>query len=214
MPRWLFATLALLLVALWWVAHDSSAPMAATTAAGGGASQACSMLMVPSSFEGAVQTPQATAPFRVANATITPLAAFSVSGRVLGREDYRFDRGSAWSPTDLALGWGPMAAPGLAERLGVSQGGRWYRYGWGREGPPMAPAEIARDSANMHMVPADAATADALARVSAGDSVRIDGWLLKIEGDDGFRWQSSLTRDDVGAGACELVLVCALERKP
>ena len=211
MPRWLLATLALLLAALWWVAHGSTAPLAAGTAAG--AAQACRVLVTPASLDGPVQTAQGSGAFRVADATLTPLAGFSVDARVLAREDYSLDRGAAWSPTDLALGWGPMAAEGMAERLDVSQSGRWYRYRWGREGPPIAPAEIAHDSANMHMVPADAAAAAALALVGAGDHVRIDGWLLRIDGDDGFRWQSSLTRDDIGAGACELVLVCRLERR-
>ena len=77
----------------------------------------------------------------------------------------------------------------------------------------MSPDDIVRNSANMHMVPADKAAADALSRVRAGEQVRIDGWLLRIDGDDGFRWQSSLSREDVGSGACELVLVCTVERK-
>jgi hypothetical protein len=62
-------------------------------------------------------------------------------------------------------------------------------------------------------VPADAAAANALARVRAGDAVRIDGWLLRIDADDGWHWQSSTTRDDVGAGACEIVLVCSLQSR-
>src|SRR5205085_809537 len=72
----------------------------------------------------AVQTAQSAAPFRAGNATLTPLAAFSVSARVLSREDYSFGRESGFSPTDLALGWGPMSAPGMAERLDVTQRGR------------------------------------------------------------------------------------------
>ena len=36
------------------------------------------------------------------------LAGFSVEARVLGREDYRFDREADYAPTDLALGWGRM----------------------------------------------------------------------------------------------------------
>ena len=213
MPRWLVGTFALLLALGWWLAHRNSAPLAAMTGAGG-ASKACRSLMVPKTLEGAVQSEQATPPFRVGDAMLTPLAAFSVAGRVLGREDYHFDHGSAWSPTDLALGWGPMAAPGMAERLNVSQGARFYLYRWGSEGPPMSPDEIVRNSSNMHMVPADKAAADALSRVRAGEQVRIDGWLLRIDGDDGSTWQSSLSRDDSGDGACELVLVCTLERKP
>ena len=130
---------------------------------------------------------------------------------MLGREDYRFGREARLSPTDLALGWGPMSEPGLAERLNVSQGGRWYRYRWGGEGPPMSPDAIARNSSNMHMVPIDAGVARRLDRVREGDLVRVHGWLVSIDSADGWRWQSSMSRDDTGAGACELVLVCAIE---
>jgi hypothetical protein len=70
-----------------------------------------------------------------------------------------------------------------------------------------------RSSANMHLVPANDAVADALAAVDAGDRVRIDGWLVQIDATDGWRWRSSLTREDSGAGACELIYVCAVTRR-
>ncbi len=210
MPRWLLAILLLLAALLWWVARDGSTSVPAAGGGGGGASNACRVLQVPGPIGEAVQTRQSAAPFRTTDAMLTPLAAFSVGARVLSREDYHFGRESGYSPTDLALGWGPMSAPGLAEALDVRQGGRWYRYGWSGGGPPLAPELIARNSANMHMVPADAAVASALGRVRPGQLVRIDGWLLRIDADDGWHWQSSMRRDDVGAGACELVLVCAV----
>jgi hypothetical protein len=106
-----------------------------------------------------------------------------------------------------------MAQPGMAAKLHVSQGGRWYRYSWGREGPPIAPAQIVSNSANLHMVPANADVARALARIRPDDTVRINGWLIRIDGDDGSHWQSSLSRDDQGAGACELVLLCAIDAR-
>jgi hypothetical protein len=47
--------------------------------------------------------------------------------------------------------------------------------------------------------------------VRAGDRVRIEGWLVEATAPDGWRWRSSLTREDTGNGACELVYVCAIE---
>jgi hypothetical protein len=210
MPRWFTRTLVVMACGLLWlIAHKQSAPLAATTTSMG-AEAACSALMVPQALDDAVQTEQSAAPFRMGNATITPLAAFSVAGRILAKESYTFDKGAKYAPIDLALGWGPMAKPGLADRLHVWQAGRWYRYRWGNEGPPMSPSDIATHSANMHMVPADAAAASALKHARAGELVRVDGWLVSISGDDGFQWRSSLTRSDVGAGACELILVCTV----
>ena len=40
---------------------------------------------------------------------LIPLAAFSIRARVLGRENYHFDREADLSPLDLALGWGRMS---------------------------------------------------------------------------------------------------------
>jgi len=211
MPRWLTRTLVVMVCGLLWlIAHHQSAPLAATST---GAAEACNALMVPKDLDDAVQTEQSAAPFRMGEATITPLAAFSVAGRILGKEHYSLDRGAKYAPIDLALGWGPMSQPGIADRLHVWQSGRWYRYRWGNEGPPMPPVEMATHSANMHMVPADANALKGLQHARTGQMVRVDGWLISITGDDGFRWSSSLTRGDVGAGACELVLVCTVEQR-
>ena len=67
----------------------------------------------------------------------------------------------------------------------------------------------------MHMIPASDEVAAALNRIKRDDRVRIDGWLVQVDADDGWRWRSSLTRDDSGGGggACELVFVCAVTRE-
>lgn len=155
------------------------------------------------------RVPASMAPFELEVARLQPLAGFSVEARVLSRRDYGFGRESELSPTDLALGWGPMAAPGMAKRLSVSQSSRWYRYHWTGH-PPLPPREIVRTSANMHMIPSDQATAAALHRVRAGERVRIEGWLVQADGSEGWKWRSSLTREDTGDGACELVYVCSI----
>lgn len=64
----------------------------------------------------------------------------------------------------------------------------------------------------MHMIPADAAVADALDAIRKGDNVRIDGWLIEANASDGWRWRSSTTREDTGGGACEVVYVCGITR--
>lgn len=138
---------------------------------------------------------------------ITPLAEFRIDARVLGRETYRFDAGAALAPIDLALGWGRMSDSTVIERLAISQSGRWYNYRWGAEGPPLPAEEIRMSSANMHLIPADAAVANLLEQVRVGDLVRLEGKLVQADGEDGWRWRSSLTREDSGGGACELIWV-------
>ena len=64
----------------------------------------------------------------------------------------------------------------------------------------------------MHLIPANAAVAAELRRVRRDDRVRVDGWLVEAQAADGWRWRSSLSREDSGNGACELVYVCAIRR--
>jgi len=41
--------------------------------------------------------------------------------------------------------------------------------------------------------------------------IALHGRLIEAQRSDGWHWRSSLRRDDTGAGACELVLVDAVE---
>ena len=158
------------------------------------------------------EVPAGMQPFALEGATVQPLASFSVDARVLGREDYRIGREADFSPVDFALGWGRMREDAVLASLDISQSARWYRYRW-QGAPPIAPDEIARSSANMHMIPANDDVAAALDRIRRDDRVRIDGWLVQVDAEDGWRWRSSLTREDRGGGACELVYVCAVTRE-
>ena len=208
--------LTLLCAAVWWMATRPLGSAAPSTA-GNTVSSASSRCPMPPRIERGAVPLQTDAPTGMAlpmidTTSLQPLAGFSIEARVLGREDYRMGREADISPTDLALGWGRMTDDAVISRLDISQGGRWYRYRWQGE-PPIPVAEIVRSSANMHMIPADTNVAAALKRIEPGQRVRIDGWLVEVRGNDGWRWRSSLTREDSGGGACELVYVCSISRE-
>lgn len=194
----------------WWFSPysprlpDAPAPVA-------GANVACPLPSTAALDDGTRQTdlPDDLPAFNLQAGTLTPLAGFSVSARVLGRKDYASGREADFSPTDLALGWQRMRDDEVLSRMDISQSDRWYRYRW-RDGPPIPPREIIESSANMHMIPSSPDVAHALRQVRPDDRVRIDGWLVQADAPDGWRWRSSLTRDDTGAGACELIYVCAI----
>lgn len=139
---------------------------------------------------------------------LTPLAEFALDAKVLSREDYFFDRESDLSPTDLALGWQQMSDETVLEKIEISQSARWYH--WRVYEFPIPRRQIETQSANMHMVPANEQVATMLGRVRPGQIISLQGQLILAEGDDGWRWQSSLSRKDTGARACELVYVTAL----
>jgi hypothetical protein len=139
------------------------------------------------------------------DASLQPLAEFSLTARVLSREDYRFDAESDLSPTDLALGWGRMSDSAVLHAIDIDQGGRFYQ--WRVREFPIPRREIETHSANMHMIPADASVAGALKHVRVGDVVTLEGYLVEADKPGGWKWRSSLKRDDVGNGACELIYV-------
>ncbi|WP_211828705.1 hypothetical protein [Kistimonas asteriae] len=139
------------------------------------------------------------------NYQVEPIAEFSLKARVLGREDYRLGREADISPTDLALGWGVMSDYAVLEQIRISQRNRFYY--WSVDSFPVPRRQIETNSANMHMIPANEYVADQLDEVVEGDIVHIRGKLVNVKGADGWYWNSSLSREDTGRGACELVWV-------
>lgn len=211
-PRaWVAAALVLAAVG-WWQSPLSPRPQRAPQVAAGTTS-VCPPPPRVGAGGGPLQTPVPSSlrPFELEVARLTPLAGFSIEARVLSRHDYGSGREADLSPVDFALGWGRMRDDAVLARLEISQNARFYRYRW-RDRPPLPPAELVRSSANMHLIPSSDAVAEDLSDVGADDNVRLDGWLVNADAADGWRWRSSTTREDSGAGACELVYVCAVTR--
>ena len=156
--------------------------------------------------------PAATATWSKDEIAIKPLARFSLSARVLSRANYHWDTEARLAPVDLALGWGRMSDSAVLEKVEISQSGRFYY--WQVRDFPIPEQEIIESSANMHLIPADRAVARAIGRVRVGDVVSFDGYLVEADWPNGYKWVSSLTRSDAGAGACELVWVEHFEIAP
>ena len=151
------------------------------------------------------------ASFNFKNYTITSLEDFMIEARVLSKEKYGFDKGAELSPVDLVLGWGRMSDEKVLDDIDISQSGRWYR--WQTDNFSIPKRDIETHSANMHMIPANEDVENELKRIRKGEIVKIVGSLVRVDGKDGYRWVSSLTRKDTGAGACEVVFVKSIEIK-
>ena len=147
--------------------------------------------------------------FKFKGYDLQPLQDFTIDARVLASERYSSGRESDLSPVDLALGWGPMSDSAVLDKIRISQSGRFYF--WRVEEFPIPRQDIERSSANMHMIPADEGIARRLQALKPGQVVRIEGWLVEARAADGWRWRSSLTREDTGGGSCELVFVRDLQ---
>lgn len=136
---------------------------------------------------------------------ITALARFRIRARVLHREKYGSGRESDLSPLDLALGWGRMSDQAVIDKIDFSQYSRWYF--WKAKSLPLPPREIETESANMHIIPGNEEAEAAISDIRRGDLVELAGYLVAVRAPDGWHWKSSLSRNDTGNGACELVWV-------
>jgi hypothetical protein len=157
-----------------------------------------------------LQITTTAAPFVFDEFQITPRASYDIEARVLSVEPYKLDGGAKLSPLDFAVGWGPMSDTAVLEHFRIMQSARFFT---------IYPDERAIDirsallgSANMHLIPASGRVRDQLEDVRAGNLVRLRGYLVSVAGPNGYTWNTSLSREDTGAGACELFYVESVER--
>lgn len=151
------------------------------------------------------QTSTNNANFSLNGFVITPLQSFEIEARVLSVERYSFGREADLSPIDLALGWGKMSDEAVLKDINIKQSNRFYY--WHVDEFPIPRKEIETNSANMHMIPANSQIEKTLKNVKIGQTVKLSGFLVEANANDGWHWKSSLTREDTGNGACELVYV-------
>lgn len=144
-------------------------------------------------------------PFDVKSYQITPLASFVIKAKVLSKNSYLLGRESDLSPIDLALGWKKMSDEAVLNQIVITQSGRWYH--WQVDDFPIPRIEIETQSANMHLIPASNAIESMIKQVKQGQIIDMRGYLVRVDAKDGWHWLSSLTRNDTGAHACELVFV-------
>lgn len=145
--------------------------------------------------------------------TITPVADFDISAEVASVAHYRSDWNSLLAPVDLALLWGSLTHEEAKDHITYSQSGRWYHYRFDGNSPYDGNF-IRLHSGNVHVLPATENLARAVRRIGEGDRVRLRGQLVNVDGvkSDGYRvwWRTSLSREDMGDGSCEVLWVTEL----
>ena len=150
-------------------------------------------------------------PFEDGKFHLQPLAHFALDARVLHRKIYRYDRGAALVPVDLAVGWGRMSDQAVLDRLTISQSARFFWYEWRGEAP-LAREEIVAHATNLHLIPSSTAIERQCKSLGSGDLIHLRGLLVEATGPGIGTWRSSLSRTDTGNGACELVWVEEIEK--
>ena len=137
--------------------------------------------------------------------SLTPRASYRVTARVLSKETYHFDALADLIPEDLALGWGPMSDNRVLKSIEITQSNRFYF--WHADLMPISREDIVSHSANTHVIPGNPLVAKQLLRLRPGQVVTLTGELVDGRRSDGLYINTSMSRTDSGAGACEVMLV-------
>lgn len=153
--------------------------------------------------------------------TVIPLASYKIQAILLSKEAYAswFDNAGGISKWDLALAWGPAANKEVIEAIAPEQYGRWVKWKVPLENPaiknlkdPDNPEKtvfkiLEHSLANVHVI-CDEPTAKALGKLRKYQTVTLTGNLIEVHFPKGARpWRSSLSREDSGAHACEIMHV-------
>ena len=153
-----------------------------------------------------VQVDVQASSFQIDEYQVTKKSRFEIRARVLSTEQYYLGREADLSPIDLALGWGEMSNQALLDQIDLSQSSRWYRWRYDHS-IPVSDQQIIASSSNMHMIPSRISVEDSLMDLREGDVIILKGFLVDVDHESGWRWRTSMSRTDTGAGACEIVYV-------
>ncbi len=149
---------------------------------------------------------------------LIPLYDYEINGLVVGKMDYRFfsiDRNDSVFPIDICLIWGDNAAKKLHKNSAVSfsQDCRWCWAQWSA-GAKVNLSELS----NNHLLINDKEILRQAKDILRGDQIKITGRLVNViaepAGEKGLSaraWNTSISRTDNGAGACEVIYVKDLE---
>lgn len=140
--------------------------------------------------------------------SISTLESYQGEFRILGTKQYKNDEQAKFSPIDYAVSWGMFAQPNIARQIYVKQYDRFLN--WKLAVLPVSPQKAMEMVSNIHIIPANPTIAQEIKKVKRGDLVRLNGDLVEIKDND-LVWRSSLSRDDVGDGGCELFRVNSIQ---
>ncbi|MDD2703430.1 MAG: hypothetical protein PHC33_05440 [Candidatus Omnitrophica bacterium] len=148
---------------------------------------------------------------------LIPLYDYQISGLLVSKMDYKFlsiYKSSSVFPLDVCLLWGGNAENKVYQykKIRFFQDCRWCNAEW--EGNvPFNLNEIS----NNHLVFKHPRLESAARNLVAGDQIRITGKLVNVKAQSlgesesfnpaSLRWNTSIVRNDTGAGACEIVYV-------
>lgn len=143
------------------------------------------------------------------NLTITPKATLDISGLVVSTKKYHKGIDAKVVPIDIGLCWGEVAKPENYQKIKFEQYLRWLRYQI-KEPLPFDMNYLNQHAGNIHIVPANKRLKKVLLSIRKGQKINLYGYLVEIKSKDpnrAYSRMSSLSRNDTGNGACEVLWV-------
>lgn len=160
------------------------------------------------------------------NVIITPLAKYMVAGRAVETYDYSTsvasfrnmisgqDNYNEVAIKDVAIAYGPMALEENHNKMiYVMSGSRRISYAVNDNSliTELGCLDVIKTYiTNNHLIAANSDVEELINKIDKDDYVQITGYLVNATWEKGvykFALESSLSRDDVGAGACEIIYV-------
>lgn len=138
--------------------------------------------------------------------TVQSMATYDIRCRVILKDEYSTQSVAKLSPLDFTVTWGTDSDQTYVDKVRWSHSDRYASFNWDPDFP-LTTDYFMSHVANMHLIPRDDDVAGQLQAVRMGSFIEMKGYLVRVLFPDGTSWKSSMSRTDVGDGACELMLV-------
>lgn len=141
--------------------------------------------------------------------TVKPLAEFDISALVVSKKKYFSGIDADIVPLDLGVCWGDVAKPEYLKSLQFQQYMRFLIYRI-KGALPFGYDYIGTHAGNIHIVPGNNRIKKVALSLGKKDKIRMQGYLISIRSNNYkylYTRNSSLTREDTGDGACEVMWV-------
>lgn len=148
------------------------------------------------------------------NFILTPVKRYRIAARLLRKEKYSYSQGHEVLPVDFALGWNDMSNLKTIKenKIEISQSNRFYFWRIPNF-EKITRKQIETNSANVHIAPFNKEVEKELEDLNEKDFIYLEGYLINImDKSNGYKMLSSLSREDTGSGACEVILVMNVKK--
>lgn len=138
-------------------------------------------------------------------------ATYTIDGQLVSKKHYLHGFMNDLAPYDFALVWGDM--PLYLKQMTFRQTSRFCLFNM-KKNATIDPQYVQFHMSNNHLIPATKNIKKAMQKARKGELIRIEGHLVDVEASRNGRmiaaWGSSVSREDIGNGACELIYVTRL----